>query len=169
MDVLSVIENRFSCTDFVDEPIPHSDIESILEAGRRAPSAKNRQPWRFIVIDNKDLRTRLESAAFGQEHVGKAPLAIAFCSTNIDYTMPNGQQAYPIDLSIASSFMMLQAESMEYATCYITTFDEAWVKEIISVPYSMNVVMLLLNGKAAARGQQKTKKTLREISSKNHW
>ncbi|MBN2510929.1 MAG: nitroreductase family protein [Spirochaetales bacterium] len=169
MKLLPQIERRFSCTDFLDEPVGDQDITLILDAGRRAPSAKNRQAWRFIVINDSETKKGIQNAAFGQEHVGSASLIIALCTTNIDYRMPNGQLSYPIDISIASAFMLLQAESLGYATCYISTYDETKVREIVSVPYSMKVVMLLLVGKAGSRGLPKEKKSLHEVSSFNHW
>ena len=167
--LLPQIENRFSCTEFDGDPVTKEDIEVILEAGRRAPSAKNRQAWRFVVIDDTGIRKEVESAAFGQEHVGTAPVIVALCTTNVDYKMPNGQLSYPIDIAIASSFMLLQAESMGYSTCYISTYDEVRVREIISAPYSMRVVMLLLIGKAKIKSMQKKKKSINDVSSYNHW
>ena len=167
--ILPEIENRFSCTEFLDEAVPREDIDLILEAGRRAPSAKNRQAWRFIAIDEISMKKEIEAAAFGQEHVGAAPVIIALCTTNVDYKMPNGQLSYPIDIAIASSFMLLQAESIGYATCYISTYDEIKVRELVSAPYSMKVVMLLLIGKAKFKAMQKKKKSIQDVSSYNHW
>ncbi len=169
MDLLPEILSRQSIKKFKSEPVEKDSLNRILEAGRRAPSAKNRQPWRFIIIDEKDLREKIERAAFGQEHVGQAPIIIAACSTNIDYVMPNGQLSYPIDITFAVSFMMLQAEHEGLGTCVITTYDEREIKELLTVPYSMKVVMLLLVGHPQERPFPESRKPIKRICSYNHW
>ena len=146
MELLPEISNRQSIRSFTSQPVEDDQIERILEAGRLAPSAKNRQPWRFVVITEESLRNKIKVAAFNQEHVGQAPLIIALCSTNIDYRMPNGQYSYPIDITFAASFMIIQAEHEGLGSCINTTFDETEVKELLTVPYSMKAVMLLLIG-----------------------
>lgn len=169
MSLLPEIENRQSIKSFSDKPVPKEKLANILEAGRRAPSAKNRQPWRFIVIDAPELRKKVETAAFGQEHVGQAPVIIAACTTNIDYLMPNGQISYPIDIAISVSFMMVQAQAEELGTCIVSTYDEQEIKDILTVPYSMRVVMLLLVGYPEEIPFPVQRKSLKRISSNNHW
>lgn len=169
MDLLPEIENRFSCREFTTEPVERGSIDRIIEAGRRAPSAKNRQPWRFIVVQDTALRQRLQDACFGQEWVGIAPVTIALCTTNIDYRMPNGQLAYPVDLSIAGSFMMLQAVREELGSCMITTFDEQDVKAILTVPYSMRVVMLLSLGHCDTEKPHLDRLPTDRVVAFDHW
>jgi nitroreductase len=169
MDLLPEIKNRTSVRDFLPDPVSKAQLERILEAARLAPSAKNRQAWRFIVVQDSALRERMESACFGQEYVGNAPAIVACCTTNVDYKMPNGQLSYPIDIAIAASFMMLQAVREKLGTCMITTYDEQDVRVALSVPYSMRVVMLLLIGHPASVGERVQKFPLRRIASYDHW
>lgn len=169
MGLLPEIERRASVRSYTDEPVSEESLERILEAGRRAPSAKNRQSWRFVVVTDDDTRRRIEDAAFGQEYVGRAPVVIALCTTNIEYKMPNGQLSYPIDLSIAASFMMLQATHEELGSCLVTTFREDDVKNVLTVPYSMRVVLLLTVGHTAGSPEQLHRLPLERIISYNHW
>jgi nitroreductase len=169
MELLPEIFNRQSIRSFTSRPVEDDQIKRILEAGRIAPSAKNRQPWRFVVITEESLRNRITEAAFNQEHVGQAPVIIALCSTNIDYRMPNGQYSYPIDITFAASFMVLQAEHEGLGSCVITTFDEIEVKEMLTVPYSMKAVMLLLIGHPSEKTMKEQRKSLDRISAFNHW
>lgn len=169
MGLLPQIDNRQSAKSFIDRPVDKEELERILEAGRRAPSAKNRQPWRFIVVDNVDVHKRLESAAFGQEHVAQAPIIIAACTTNIDYRMPNGQMSYPIDVAVAVSFMMIQAEAEGLGSCVVTTFDEQEVKDILTVPHKMRIVMLLLVGHPGEYALPTQRKAMHRVVSYNHW
>ncbi len=169
MDIIKEIKDRASVRKFKNKKIDRSIIDRILEAGRVAPSAKNRQPWRFIVIDDDNLKSRVEKAAYGQEYVGNAGAVIAACSTNIEYEMPNGQNSYPIDISFAVSFMMLQAEHEGLGSCVVTTYDEREMKSILTVPYSMRVVMLLLVGEKDEKFIERNRKSLNQISAYNHW
>ena len=169
MSLLPEIENRQSIKSFSDKPVAKEKLANILEAGRKAPSANNRQPWRFVVIDDPEIRKKVETAAFGQEHVGQAPVIIAACTTNIDYLMPNGQISYPIDIAISVSFMMIQAQAEELGTCIVSTYDEQEIKDILTVPYSMRVVMLLLVGYPEEIPFPVQRKSLKRISSNNHW
>ena len=169
MDILPEILTRRTVRKFKTDPINKEILERILEAGRLAPSAKNRQEWRFIVIQQKDQREKIKAAAFGQEHVGEAPVVIAACTTNIDYLMPNGQYSYPIDITWAVSFMLLQAVREGLGTCCLTTFDEQEVKDLLTAPYSMKVVSLLLIGYPEEIPEPMPRKSLRQIVSHNHW
>lgn len=170
MEILPEILRRTSVREFLPRQVDPATINRILEAGRLAPSAKNRQPWRFIVITDPDKRVLFERACFGQEHVGNAPVIIACCSTNTEYKMPNGQLSYPIDISFAASFMMLQAVHEGLGTCIVTTFDETIVRELLTVPFSMRVVLLLLVGyPASAPSNFHDRLPLSRVSSYDHW
>ena len=111
-------------------------------------------------MQKKETRERIQEAAFGQEHVGQAAAIIAVCTTNIDYRMPNGQLSYPVDLAFAACQMTLQAVHEGLGTCCVTTFDEQEVREILTAPFSMRVVLLLLvghprdSGRSGARSPQ---------------
>jgi nitroreductase len=169
MALLPEIDNRASVRSFTDEAVSEVQLTRILEAGRVAPSAKNRQAWRFVVIQKADMRRRMQEAAFGQEYVGQAPVVIALCTTNVEYKMPNGQLSYPVDLGIACSFMMLQAVHEDLGTCVVTTFEERDVKSLLTVPYQMRVVMLLAVGHPAESSVRSDRLPLDRVVSYDHW
>jgi nitroreductase len=83
--------------------------------------------------------------------------------------MPNGQLSYPVDLGIACSFMMLQAVHEDLGTCVVTTFKEQEVKSLLTVPYSMRVVMLLVVGHAAEQAERARRMAMSRIVSYDHW
>ena len=169
MELLPEIQKRISIRKFTDAPVQKQQVDRILEAGRLAPSAKNRQAWRFIVIRNPERRKEMETACFGQEYVGQAPVLIAVCTTNIDYKMPNGLSSYPVDLGIAGAFMMLQATHEGLGSCAVTTFDEAEVKALLSVPHLMRIVLLLAIGHADEQPDRARRFPLNRIVSYEHW
>ena len=117
MAVIDIIKERRSCRKFISKKIEDSKLNSILEAGRLAPSAKNRQPWRFITITDESIKEKILNACYGIDTIKTADKIIAVCTTNINYTMPNGLHSHICDLSIATSFMMLQAEYEGLGSC----------------------------------------------------
>jgi nitroreductase len=169
MALLDIIEQRSSIRSYKEKAIPEEVLRTVLEAGRRAPSAKNRQTWRFICITDPDTRKKISEAAYGEEYIEHAPALIVFCTTNIDYTMPNGQKSHPIDLAIAASFMMLQAEHESLGSCLVTTFNEVEVKELLTVPHSMRAVLLMTLGYPEDRPLQSPRKPFKRVISFNHW
>jgi len=169
MEVLKEIAEWVSISKFRGEEVPNESVDRVIAAARRAPSAKNRQPWHMVVIRKPDVRSKIYEAAYMQEHVGRAPVIIAACTTNIDYRMPNGQLAYPIDIGIALSFMMIQGRAEGLGAHVVTTFDEREVKELLTVPYQMRVVAILLLGFADEVPLQPERKSLNQLVSYDHW
>jgi nitroreductase len=170
MGLLPEIEKRNSVRAYTADAVDRETLERVLDAGRRAPSAKNRQSWRFIMITDHSLRARMQDAAFGQEYVGKAPAIVALCTTNVEYKMPNGQLSYPVDLAIAGSFMLLQAEHEGLGSCMVTTFREEEVKSALTVPYSMRVVLMMTLGwPADSNAERTTRLPVDRVVSWEHW
>lgn len=169
MELLPEIQNRRTVKEFSRDLVDELSISRILEAGRLAPSAKNRQAWRFIVIQDKSLREQLKEASYSDERFTQAPVAIVACTTNIGYRMPNGELSYPVDISIAVSFMMLQAEHENLGSALITTYREDNIKNVLTIPYSMKVVMILLIGHGIDVPDQKTRLPKKRVVAYDHW
>lgn len=169
MALLAEILNRRSIKAFKSKPIEKDKLERVLEAGRLAPSAKNRQEWRFVVLQKEQLREKVKEAAFGDEKVGQAPAIITLCTTNVEYIMPNGQLSYPIDIAFAASFMVLQAVAEGLGSCVLSTYDEQMVRDLITVPYSMRVVLLILLGYPEQVPEASPRKSLKRITAFDHW
>jgi nitroreductase len=91
------------------------------------------------------------------------------CTTNIDYRMPNGQLSYPIDIAFAASSMVLQATREGLGSCIVTTFDEQEIRDLLSVPYAMKVVLLILIGYVKEKSEPAARKNLKRIVSYDHW
>ncbi|MGA2091356.1 MAG: nitroreductase family protein [Endomicrobiales bacterium] len=146
MGVLEAIKRRCSVRSYLDRPIESEKLEMILEAARLAPSAGNRQEWRFIVVRDGSIRQSLMKAAKNQISVGQAPVVIACCAETDNYIMSCGQLSYPIDMAIAIEHMVLQATEEGIGTCWIGAFYEDQVKEILGIPKDIRVVQLLILG-----------------------
>jgi nitroreductase len=169
MELMEAIKRRRSVRSYQDKAVEEEKLLRVLEAGRLAPSAKNMQDWRFIVVKDPGLRLKLAEAAKNQAFVGQAPVVIVACGTS-DYVMTCGQLTYPIDVSIAVDHMTLAAVEEGLGTCWIGAFYEEKVKEILEIPQSIRVVALLPLGYPAQPPSKATpRKNLKEIVAYDKW
>lgn len=169
MDVSEAIRKRRSIRKYQARKVENDKIERVLEAGRLAPSAKNLQEWRFIVVRDDGRRRRLAEAAKGQTFVGEAPVVIAACATMTDYVMTCGQLTYPINLAIAVEHMVLQAVAEGLGTCWIGAFYEEEVKKILNIPPEVRVVALLPLGYPDESPHPRPRKEIGEIVAFESW
>ncbi len=170
MAIIPEIKDRITFRNFQSKEVEKEILETIIEAGRLAPSAKNRQPWRFITISEDEPKKKLLEACYNAEVIETANKVIAICTTNINYEMPNGQYSHHLDLSIAASFMMIQAEHEGLGSCLVTTFDEKKVRELLTVPFSMQVFCLLAIGyKGNSQDNNRDRKSFEDIHNYEHW
>jgi nitroreductase len=165
MDVFEAISKRRSIRKYKDTEVEDEKLETILEVARIAPSAANRQQWKFIVVKDEKSRKNLVDAANGQTFVGEAPITIVACSTESEKVMPCGQYAYTVDISIAVSFMILEATELGLGTCWLGAFDEEKVKNILSIPERIRVPAMFTLGYTDENPHQRPRKTLSEIIS----
>lgn len=142
MDVYTAIKERRSIRSFKDIDIEEEKLKKVLDAGRLAPSANNRQNWKFILVRDKEKRKRLAKAAKEQAFVGEAPAVLVMCATESSKVMSCGQPAYTIDLSIALSYMVLEAWEQGLGTCWLGAFIEDEVKKILDIPQNVRVVAM---------------------------
>jgi len=161
--VLEAIKKRRSVRSYQDKEIPEDVLQQVLEAGRLAPSANNKQHWKFIVVKDESLRKKLVPACKNQEFVGEAPVVIAGCGTDPDYVMTCGEHSYSIDLAIALGHMSLEAASLGLGTCWIGAFYQDKVKEILNIPEGVRIVNLLTLGYPKKLGTKTERKPLSEI------
>lgn len=146
MNVIEPIRQRRSIRTYLDKPVEREKVLRLLEAARIAPSAKNFQEWRFVVVTDAERRRRLAQAANAQTFVGQAPVVIVACAEHENYRMRCGQLAYPIDVAIAIDHMTLQAAAEGLGTCWIGSFFEDQVKAILGIPEKVTVVQMLTVG-----------------------
>ncbi len=169
MDVFEAIQQRFSVRRYKDQPVEAEKLERVLEAARLAPSASNRQEWRFVVVTDAEVRQKLMAAAGGQGFVGQAPVVIAACAQTDEHVMPCGLMCYPIDVAIALEHIALQAVEEGLGTCWVGAFDAKAVKEILGIPEEIRVVQLMPLGYPDDQPGAKHRLALEQIVSYEKW
>ena len=163
MELKEIIEKRESVRNYEDRVVPKEKLERILDAARLAPSASNRQPWKFIVVKEKKRRQELAEAANGQTFVGQAAVVIVAVATRPEHIMSCGVPSHPVDLAIALDHMTLAAVDEGLGTCWIGAFSQDKVKKLLDIPEEYTVVALLPLGFPAQKRKMKMRKSLKEI------
>ena len=167
MDFYQVIQSRRSIRTYKPNPIPDEVLQRILEAGRIAPSAKNIQPWKFIIVKDEQIRQQLVPACRNQTFIGQAPVVI--CAVALEKiawgNMGGYWSSYPVDLAIALDHMILAATNEGLGTCWIGAYIEAEVKRILKIPDDVKVIALTPLGYPAQEPSAKPRKPLSDIIS----
>jgi len=169
MDFFDVVNKRRSIRAYENKPVEEDKLRQILKAGRKAPSANNKQNWKFIVVRDKFKIEKLTYACKQQNFVSEAPVLIIGCALNTDYKMTCGQLAYPIDTSIALTHMMLAATALDLGTCWLGAFYEDKVRKILRIPEDVRVVGILTLGYPRFQPSETNRKNLSEIVSFDKW
>jgi len=163
MDVFTAIAQRSSVRAYKATDVEEDKLKKVLEAARLAPSASNRQDWKFVVVRDKETKKKLARAAFGQSFIGEAPIVITACGTEAKTVMACGQPAYTVDVSIAFTHMILQAYELGLGTCWIGAFEEGEVKKVLNIPKEVRVVAMTPLGYPDQRPSQKSRSSLNQI------
>ncbi len=166
---MDAIRERFSVRSYESGDIEEEKLERVLEAARLAPSARNLQEWRFVVVRDASAREALADAAKGQQFVSEAPAVIVACSVQSDYVMTCGLHAFAVDVSIAMAYMTLQAVEEGLGTCWIGAFHADRVKEVLGIPEEVTVVGMLPIGYPATEPPAKKRLDLAEIVMHERW
>jgi len=170
MNIIDAITTRKSVRAYLDKSVEDEKLNSILEAGRLAPSAANLQEWRFVVVRDSDKRKKLVEAAKGQSFVGEAPVVLVACAETDNHVMTCGQLCYPIDVAIALDHITLAAVELGLGTCWIGKFNEKKVKEILGIPEEIRVVELMPLGYPSDPSPvEKSRLPLEKIVKYEHW
>ena len=163
MELMEAIRTRRAVRDYEDRPVPEDKLRRVLEAARLAPSASNRQRWKFVVVRDLERRRALSRAAGGQVHLIKAPVVIAAVATYPEYVMRCGVPAYAVDLAIAMDHITLVAVDESLGTCWVGAFSQDEARVILGVPQNYCIVALMPLGFLKEENKLKSRKSLEEI------
>ena len=169
---LDLAEKRCSVRAYKPDSVPEELLQQVLEAGRLAPSACNKQPWRFIVVRSETGRRAL-GAAYAREWFWKAPVVIAVCILPKEaWTRSyDGQNYAMVDGALAMDHMTLAAAELGLGTCWIGAFDPAAVREILGLPDGVEVVGMTPLGfpDVEANPRVRSRRPLGEMVLKERW
>lgn len=152
---------------YEDRPLEEGTVETLLEVAHWAPSAGNRQPWFFYVVEDETMKNQLVEVALGQEFIAEAPVIIVVCADperSAQRYRDRGRHLYCIqDTAAAMQNMLLTAESMGLGTCWIGAFDEEACIRALSLPEHLRPVGMTPVGYPAQSPDARQRRPVDEI------
>jgi nitroreductase len=168
--LIEEISQRRSIREYSNKAIELEKLARILEAARLAPTARNQQDWKLILVKNPDIKEKLvELASPQQQFLKQAPIIIAACALNQAYVMRCGHPAYLIDLAIVLEHIALQAVHEGLGTCWIGSFDESKAKSVLKVPDQVRIVELMSLGYYDRLPDPRERKPIQDLYKWESW
>jgi nitroreductase len=141
MDVIEAILNRKSIRYFQPYTIPQQEVKLLLECARFAPSGGNRQPWEFLVVDNKEEIKQIYD--FGWEAYGGGHNVCRFGDASLLVFFLGGAQCY-----LAAENLALAAYGLGYGSCMIGGFDRKRTQDLLNIPEKKRILLFVAVGLA---------------------
>lgn len=162
METFDTIQKRRSVRSYKPDLIPDEMLDRVLEAGQLAPTAKNSQSFKLVIVKDKVKIIKIAELS-GQTFIGEAPVIIIFVSTDPESVMNSGVPRYAVDTGIVVDHMTLMAADLGLGTCWIGGFSPEGMKELLGIPGNHKISALLPIGYANDLPKVKSRKGLEEI------
>ena len=140
MDFEKLIDERYTVRSFKGKKVEDELVNKILEAGRKAPSAMNKQPYKLYVCTSLDALNKIDMVSpcrYG------APLAIIVAGSESDAWSKDGYSSYDTDLSICTTYMMLESASLGLGSVWVGMFDTNKTKELFNIEYTPVAILMI--------------------------
>ena len=174
-----LLKNRQSVRHYQPKPVEEKKLERLVEAVRLSPSASNAQPWKLILVNDPELRSRVALATFSStvsfnRFTLEAPVIAVFVIERAGVVTQIGaalkkRQFSLIDIGVAAAHFCLQATELGLGTCMVGWFDEQKIKRLLGTPPGTRIGLLVTLGYAAMDYplREKKRKSPRQMSSFN--
>jgi nitroreductase len=181
MTFQELINLRQSVRKYSETPVEREKIEKIIEAVHVAPSACNSQPWKFIIVDEPDLKSKVAKTTFSKtiafnKFTIEAPVIAVLVIEKAKLIAQIGgsikDMEYPkIDIGIAAAHFCLQAAELGLGTCMIGWFDEKKIRQLLNIPEKRKIGLVITLGYPPAdyKVRKKIRKPLYEICGFNSY
>lgn len=164
MNFLELVKNRYSCRSYKPQAIEEEKLKYILECVRFAPSAVNKQPWKFRIVRNNDDKAKIQQC-YDREWFATAPTyVIASVLHDEEWVRADGKHHGNIDVSIAVEHLCLAATEQGLATCWVCNFDAEKCKNLFGMSENEEPAVLIPIGYANDQPKEKKRKPLEEIT-----
>lgn len=171
MDVLEAIRDKRAVRQFAPRPLPEDVVRAILNAGRRAQSSKNTQPWQFVVVTDKDILRQLSRTGDFASHLAGAAVGVVIVTPDD----PERRDWLMFDVGQAASYMQLAAWELGVGSVIATIYHPDQAQAILGVPTGYRCDVALSFGYPAdasvltAPPRPGGRKPLDEMVHDNHW
>ena len=163
MNFLELVKSRYSCRQYVDRVVEKEKLEYVMECVRLAPSAVNRQPWRFRVVEDVEVLRKLWRC-YNREWFKSARVCIvASVVHDEEWVRSDGKRHGDIDVAIAVEHLCLAAAEQGLGTCWVCNFDAPLCKEILTMPENEEALVIIPVGYPDCEPTEKKRKDMTEI------
>ena len=163
MTFLELVRSRYSCRGYEEKPVEKEKLSYVMECVRMAPSAVNRQPWLFRVIDSAEEKAKLQQC-YGREWFNTAPTYILVSILHDEeWVRADGKRHGDIDIAIAVEHLCLAATEQGLGTCWVCNFDAALAKQLFALPENEEPAVIIPIGYPAVEATPKKRKDMTEI------
>ncbi len=150
MDFYDVVKNRKSVRSYKPDKVPEDMLLRIMEAARLAPSWANKQCWRYVIVDDPGLISRI---APGMVKTFGAPMMIVLCADPMQSGQREGKDYYLVDAAISMEHLVLASAAEGLGTCWVAgRLEEAAIRQALGVPENLRVVAITPLGYPAEGG-----------------
>lgn len=158
---IELIKDRRSVREYTGRPIDVKILEEIVDCGRLAPSARNIQPWAFIVVTEKERLSKIAEQVRWGEFIKDSSACIVVCGDK-------GAKRFKEDCCLAAENMILAAKSLGVGSCYVAALgkDVEGVRKLLNIPENFEVVCFLSLGYFEKNPKPHEKKELKDVI---HW
>jgi nitroreductase len=164
-----LIRNRRSIRGYRPDPVPEEILGRILEAGRIAPTASNRQPFQIVVVTEAATRRQFKEV-YDREWFYSAPIILVGCvETEKAWQRVDGFNAAEVDISIVMDHIILAVANEGLGSCWICNFDEAKAKQMLKIPAGVRVIAMTPIGYPAALPRPFERKSLAQLVRRECW
>lgn len=179
MNFQELVNKRQSNRAYSNKDVEKEKVIQCIEAARMAPSACNSQPWKFIVVDNPELKKKLAQTTSNRllplnHFTNQAPVHVVIVNEGSNFTATLGNKIKNrnfslIDIGIAAEHFCLQAEELGLGTCMIGWFKEKEVKSLLNIPEKKRPELIITIGYPSDEYRIKKRKNLNKIMSYNQY
>ncbi|HOA34749.1 MAG TPA: nitroreductase family protein [Bacillota bacterium] len=173
MELYEALEGRRSIRKYTADPVPDETLQKLLNAARMAPSWKNSQCWRFIVVREQSRKQKLAASLPDvnpcKRAIAEAPVVLVLCADPQTSGRQDGKDYYLLDAGLAMQQLMLAAHAEGLGTCWVALFNEAAARPACNIPESYRIVALTPLGVPAHRPSPRPRKELGEIVFNEVW
>ncbi len=161
MECFQAIQARYSTRSFTDQPIPRDQLEQLVTAGLRAPTARNEQPWAFVIVTDAPTRRQIAKQTEFGKFIAEAPACIVVFCRETKYYLEDG--------CAAVENILLAATDLGIQSCWVAGDKKDYaliIAQMLGAPDEYKTIAYLALGYAKSPGQPKERKPLNEVL---HW
>ena len=170
---LEIVQQRRSLRAYLDKPVEPAKLEYMLECARLAPSWKNLQCWRFVVVTDRETRQALTASMQdsnpGRKALLEAPAVIVLCALPTASEVWEGKDFMMLDAGLAMEHLILAATEQGLGTCWQGMFREQVVRRVLGIPEDIRVVAMTPVGYPAQLRNPRPRKSMTEIVFEGRW